>query len=82
MSTTTNLKVALEYASSASSLVLKVNTSNFMNRGVDISWCSAFPGEEEYLYPPLTFLQPTGNLKKYDANGCTYTFVEVTPTMA
>ena len=31
-----------------------------MNLGCDISFLSAFPHEKELLYPPLTFLQPTG----------------------
>tara|TARA_B110001452_G_scaffold188767_1_gene159065 strand:+ start:358 stop:579 length:222 start_codon:yes stop_codon:yes gene_type:complete len=28
--------------------------------GADIQWLSAFPEEAEVLYPPLTYLQPTG----------------------
>ena len=28
--------------------------------GADVQWLSAFPGEAEILYPPLTYLQPTG----------------------
>ena len=31
-----------------------------MNRGADVSFLSAFPNEKEYLYPPLTYLKPTG----------------------
>ena len=29
-------------------------------RGVDISFLSVYPQEQEYLYPPLTYLSPTG----------------------
>ena len=29
-----------------------------MDLGAKIDWCSVFPGEQEALYPPLTFLKP------------------------
>ena len=32
---------------------------NFMDRGVSLKFLSAFPGEAEYLYPPMTYLRPT-----------------------
>jgi len=60
LSTTDNAAVALEYATSQSPLLIKLTTTSFMDRGADISWASAFPGEREFLYPPLTFMQPTG----------------------
>ena len=44
----------------------------------DISWLSAFPGEKEVLFPPLTFLKPTGRAEVVEG----YTFVEVAPTVA
>ena len=31
--------------------------------GADVQWLSAFPGEAEILYPPLTYLKPTGRLQ-------------------
>lgn len=60
MSTTTDPKVAVRYALGHHSLLFKVRASSFMNRGCDITWCSAFPSEREYVYPPLTYLLPTG----------------------
>ena len=57
MSTTKKLEVALEYASSAQSVLLKLRTKGFMQRGADLGYLSCFPGEEEVLYPPLTFLR-------------------------
>ena len=45
---------------------------------VEISWLSAFPGEKEVLFPPLTFLKPTGRAEVVEG----YTFVEVAPTVA
>jgi hypothetical protein len=59
MSTTTDLAVALKYSASAnSSVLLCITTSNFMARGADLTWLSAFPAECEKLYPPLTYLEP------------------------
>jgi len=60
MSTTSDLAVAVRYGISSHSLLFKLRTTSFMNRGADISFLSAFPGEKEYLYPPLTYLSPTG----------------------
>jgi hypothetical protein len=43
MSTTPDPAVALAYGQSGSALLLKVVTKSFMNKGVDISFLSAFP---------------------------------------
>ena len=42
------------------------------------AWLSAFPGERECLFPPLTFLSPTGRVQKV---GETFTVIEVTPRL-
>eukprot|EP00322_Chrysochromulina_rotalis_P000749 CAMPEP_0115871198 /NCGR_PEP_ID=MMETSP0287-20121206/22738_1 /TAXON_ID=412157 /ORGANISM="Chrysochromulina rotalis, Strain UIO044" /LENGTH=982 /DNA_ID=CAMNT_0003325983 /DNA_START=223 /DNA_END=3171 /DNA_ORIENTATION=- len=60
MSTTRSLAVAVRYSHSHHPLLLKVSTSSFMERGADIAFLSAFPGEEEVCFPPLTYLKPTG----------------------
>ena len=60
MSTSSELAVAVGYSLSPHSLILKIRTASFMQRGASISFLSAFPAESEYLYPPLTFLKPTG----------------------
>jgi hypothetical protein len=51
MSTTTDLNVALMYSLSrgSESLIFKVRTTSFMNRGANLEWCSAFPAEKEIL---------------------------------
>ena len=57
MSTTTDLKTAMIYAKSRSSVLLRLVTRNFMSRAPDVSFLSCFPAEREYLYPPpLTYL--------------------------
>jgi hypothetical protein len=38
-----------------------------------------FPGEDEILFRPLTFLQPTGNAEKIEVGGIRFTVVEVEP---
>ena len=60
LSTTSDLEVAVSYALSQSSLFFKIVAGNFLTTAVDVQWLSAFPSESEKLYPPLTFLQPTG----------------------
>jgi len=60
MSTTQDLKVAVRYCLSQQSLLFKIVSPNFMTMGADVQWLSAFPNEAEILYPPLTYLKPTG----------------------
>lgn len=60
MSTTTSLEVAVKYSLAKNSLLLKIVPQTFMATGADVSWLSAFPSESEMLYPPLTYLRPTG----------------------
>ena len=60
MSTTPDPAIAIAYGQSSNALLFKIVAKSFMNRGADISFLSAFPEEQEYLYTPLTFLSPTG----------------------
>ena len=62
MSTTTQLRVALQYSTAkgaSKALLFKLRTHGFMGRGASLRFVSAFPGEEECLFPPLTYLKPT-----------------------
>jgi hypothetical protein len=81
MSTTTDLGVALAYSLSASSLLFKVHTKSFLQRGADLTFLSAFPAEAEILFPPLTFLRPTGKTLtvEFPGAGIKFTVVEVEP---
>ena len=81
MSTTSSLEVAAAYSASDCSLFFKLKTASFMERGVNISFLSAFPAEAEYLFSPLTFLQPTGMTQEMEVNGCKLTIVEIQPKM-
>ena len=90
MSTTNSLEVAVAYGQSKNSLLFKIVVKSFMQCGADISFLSAFPGEKEYLFPPLTFLQPTERppeeIRVKPANGkkgewYTFRVIEVEPVM-
>jgi hypothetical protein len=60
MSTTRDLCVAVRFCLSQRSLLFKIVSPGFMTMGADVQWLSAFPDEAEILYPPLTYLKPTG----------------------
>lgn len=81
MSTTTDLAIAIRYARGSSSLLFKLLTASFMQRGADLDYLSAFPGEKETLFPPLTHLSPTGRTMTIVEQGVTFDVIEVIPTM-
>merc|ERR1719231_691032 len=62
LSTSPNRAVVASYARSACPLIFKIEVDSHMAMGADISFLSLFPGEQEYLYPPLTYLQPTSQV--------------------
>ena len=53
---------------------------DFMSRGVDLSFLSAFPHEKEALYPPLTFFRPVRSWGSFKHNGVVYHVVDVEPS--
>ena len=80
MSTTRDLKTAVRYSASDCSVLLKLDTSNFRERGADLRWVSAFPLEAEVCYPPLTHLMPFGEVHEIDVqqdDGQTAKFIVV-----
>ena len=76
MSTTSDKKIALSYASSECPLLFKYNTVG-LTRGVKIQFLSLYPKEVENVYPPLTFL----TVGKVGEEG-NVTIVEVSPQMS
>ena len=60
-------------------MLFKFKIENIKQFGADVSWLSAFPTEEEILYPPLTFLQPIGKVEITTINGMAFTTVEIEP---
>jgi hypothetical protein len=66
LSTTKSETVARKFATlkaqegegKKSAVLLKLRMTSPLSIGASIKFLSAYPGEEEYLYPPLTFLRP------------------------
>ena len=83
MSTTRDLRVALSYSDRAEKrLLFKLRTHGFIDRGADLAFLSAFPDEIEVLYPPLTFLLPTGREDTITVGDIEFSVVEVEPRFA
>ena len=86
LSTTSDLGVAVQYSLSKASLFFKIVADNWLSVGVNVQWLSAFPEERELIYPPLTFLQPTGRSETLEVvrhgEPLSITVVEVRPVIA
>ena len=88
MSTTTDLDVALGYLSGMTldqgAVLFRVIVTSKLKMGAKLSWLSTFPNEAEVLYPPLTFLQPTGRMQSVtsEVSGAQVTIMEVTPDLS
>ena len=55
-----SLEVAVRYSASPNSVLLRLQTRSFKERGAFLGYLSCFPAESEILFAPLTFLQVTG----------------------
>ena len=64
LSTTSNIAVAIGFAvkerQSNSCLLFRIVTDIGLQRGAGVKFLSMFSFEEEFLYPPLAFLQGIG----------------------
>ena len=69
---------------STGSLIFKLQVPDALAHGADLQWLSAFPSEAEVLYPPLTFLRPTGREQELVSNvsGARVSVMEVTPDLS
>ena len=63
-------------------MLLRLKIDSVLARGADLQWLSAFPNEAEVLYPPLTFLQPTGRTQRISIRGFNFHVIEVKPQIA
>ena len=61
MSTTTNMKEALNYANRGSAKVLFEIRQGLVARGASVMWLSQYPTEAEITFPPLTALEMSGS---------------------
>ena len=87
MSTTSDVKVAADYATcAAGALLFKIHVPDALKHGADLQWLSAFPREAEVLYPPLTYLQPRENFHlqeiRSELTGAKFTVVAVVPDLS
>ena len=81
MSTTRDLAVAVRYSTSECSVLFKLDTESFRERGADLSWVSAFPAERECCFPPLTHLRPVAMPQVVQVcEGVSVTVLEVKPS--
>jgi hypothetical protein len=48
-------------------------------RGCSLAFLSAFPAENEILFPPLTYLRPTGKTEVLSVERILFTVVELVP---
>ena len=74
-------QVAVHYGLSQGTLLFLLKVDNFLQYGAELQWLSAFPGESEGLYPPLTYLQPTGRVQVVTVGASRFKVVEVTPNI-
>ena len=83
MSSTGELWVALKYSQGGEvATLLWLRTKNFMDRGVALTWISAYPHEKEFVYPPLTYMKPLHQEPLIcTIGGVTYQVVEVSAQM-
>ena len=87
-STTPDLEIAIRYAKDwdettgekERALIFRVIPEDFMSQGASLSFLSAFPREQEALYPPLTFFKPKGAPLHFVYQGTEFTIVNVRPS--
>ena len=60
-------------------MLFRLRTSNALTRGADVSFLSAFPGEKEILFPPLTHLRTLGKAREMEVRGIRFHVVDVEP---
>ena len=71
----------MRYSTSACSVLLKLVTESFRERGADLRWVSAFPAEVECCFPPLTHLRPIGAPREIHlGQWVLFTVLEVKPS--
>ena len=64
-------------------LLLKFCTDSFIERGANLAYLSAFPEEEECLFPPLTYMKPpAGGMRQetFFIGSTRFRVIEVKPT--
>ena len=60
-------KVALQYAGDAVPIVFEISLGA-IDRGASLKFLSQYPGEEEILLPPRSYLEVVGSLSRQEAD--------------
>ena len=66
-------------SASGHALLFRLRMSNPLQYGADLRYLSFFASESEHLYPPLTFLKPTGSLAQVEFHGAKFAIIDVEP---
>ena len=86
LSTTTDLSTACAFAADGetdAAVLLQLRTTTPHQRGADVAFLSAWPAEREYLFPPLTYLQPTGfDVADIRVGRTSFRVIDVVPFLA
>ena len=67
LSTSPGSKVALQYAGDAMPIVFEISLGA-IDRGASLKFLSQYPGEEEILLPPRSYLEVVGSLSRQEAD--------------
>ena len=59
--------------------LMRLKVGTFMQLGADLGFVSAFPDENEVLYPPLTYLESVSPPAEVRVGEVTFTIVDVEP---
>ena len=62
MSTTEDLRVAVQYAGDKMPTVFKISVGG-VDRGASLERLTQYRGEKEILYPPMSYLEVTGETR-------------------
>ena len=77
LSFTTNIGVAAGFAQSRTALLLLVNPNGpYLQQGVSLRFLSLIPQEDEIVYPPCTYLRPTGRTALIELGDASVTGVD------
>ena len=80
LSCTPDLKTAARFAAGREALLFLVTAKSFMQRGAALDFLSCMPDESEVVYPPCTYLKPTGRKQRVQLSAeLRCVVVEVTP---
>ena len=67
----------MQYRACEEVLLLRPRASSFMDRGPEFSFLAAFSAEAEFVFPPCTYLAPTGRAQTLRVDDATSPAIDV-----